>query len=247
MLRQFSPYEQNQLRKYGIPLLEAEQYGGIPLEYITNHAEFYGRDFLVNHSVLIPRIETEELISIALDHCSLSIADIGTGSGILGITLCLELKKRGRTPKVYLSDISSDALMVARKNISLLSKSSEKDLILLTSNLLENYPKNIKFDLIVANLPYIPSDRIWKLPSSVRDFEPRIALDGGQDGLALIKKCILELPNRLKPHGVGIFEIDETHKSTDFSKVKNLSFEIKKDQFGKNRFLVVHALQASAI
>lgn len=246
MKRKLSPYEQNQLRTYGVSLEKALRYGDMPVEYITGHCEFYGRDFLVNRSVLIPRIETEELLSVALNycslltaHCSLSIADIGTGSGVLGITLHLELSKQGKHSTVFLSDVSLDALDITKRNIERLAVKTEKDLILLRGELFSEYPGDLKFDLVVANLPYIPSDRISKLPPSVGNFEPRLALDGGVDGLKLINECIQQFPARLKPHGIAIFEIDETHKLSDFPKIERLRYEIKKDQFGKKRFVII--------
>ncbi|MEK9171222.1 MAG: hypothetical protein AAB823_00760 [Patescibacteria group bacterium] len=94
--------------------------------------------------------------------------------------------------------------------------------------------------MIVANLPYIPSARIPKLPESVKDFEPRLALDGGTDGLKLINKLIIQSQTRLKSKGVLLLEIDETHKIKNFSLPKNLRAEIIRDQFGKKRFVKVN-------
>ena len=107
----------------------------------------------------------------------------------------------------------------------------------LKSNLFDSYLKNLKFDLIVANLPYIPSARIPKLPESVKDFEPHLALDGGSDGLKLINKLIAQSQSRLKPKGVLLLEIDETHKIKDLKLPKNFRARIIKDLFGKKRFL----------
>lgn len=248
MKRQFSPYEQNQLRRYGISIGDAEQCGNMPVEYITGHCEFYGRDFFVDKRVLIPRVEEEDFIRLALQSAvqmPLSLADVGTGSGILGITLFKELTALGRQPTAYLSDISEDALRVTKKNTERLigkmyyNSSGRIGYNILLSDLFSIYPSDLKFDLVVANLPYIPSSRINTLPSSVKDFEPRLALGGGPDGLTLINRLLTQLPARLKPHGVAILEIDETHKLTDFPKMKKLRYKINKDQFGKSRFLVV--------
>lgn len=200
-----------------------------PLEYITGFADFYKRRFIVSQDILIPRIETEEIIKIVLDHYQPEkeyiIADVGTGSGCIGITLALELPNS----KIYLSDISPKALKIASKN-------AHKHLTsfppIFLSNLLSDYPSDLLFDVIVANLPYIPTTRIPKLPKSVRNFEPKIALDGGPDGLKLINKLITQLPLHLKPNGLAILEIDDTHKKF-FP-----NYEVKKDQFGRDRFLI---------
>jgi release factor glutamine methyltransferase len=116
MKRQFSPYEQNQLRKFGISVSDALKHGDMPVEYITGHVEFYGRDFLVNQSVLIPRIETEELAKLAIElsasfpssfflrPSSFLLADVGTGSGVLGFTLYLEMIILGKVLTVFRSD-----------------------------------------------------------------------------------------------------------------------------------------------
>lgn len=227
----------------------------MPVEYITRHCEFRGLDFLVDKHVLIPRVEEEDFIRLALKYViriplspspyPLALADLGTGSGVLGITLYKELTTLGLLPTVYLSDISDKALVVVRKNVvHLLHKDRPVQdgpfkAHILKSHLFNNYPSSLVFDLVVANLPYIPSDRISKLPVSVRNFEPHIALDGGSDGLRLINKCIHQISTRLKPHGIAILEIDEAHTITDFQEISHFDLKIQKDQSDKNRFLVL--------
>jgi release factor glutamine methyltransferase len=103
--------------------------------------------------------------------------------------------------------------------------------------LFDSYPKDLKFDLIIANLPYIPTSRISKLPKSVKDFEPRLALDGGPDGLKLINKLIAQSQTRLKPGGVLLLEIDETHRIKDLKLPKNFRAGIIRDLFENERFL----------
>lgn len=262
-MRRFSPREINWLAKFAKPdsLREvsqtSQQTSQMPVEFITGWAEFYGRDFKVNKYVLIPRIETEQLVDEAIkiltpktdSHAPTSsglgmtktIADIGTGCGCIGITLYLELVKFGIQPTIYMSDISEEALKITRYNLHKhyvhLFEEKRSPLKLLKSNLLFSYPKNLKFDLIVANLPYIPSARIPKLPESVKDFEPRLALDGGSGGLKLINKLIAQSQSRLKPKGVLLLEIDEAHVLSDFKIPRGFGAKIIKDQFGKNRFL----------
>lgn len=255
-MRKFSPRELNWLRKFAKPysLWEVSQTSK-PVEYITGRAEFCGREFLVTPDVLIPRIETEELVvhSIklvtSLDKSEIMVADIGTGCGCVGITLYLELIKLGIRPTVYMSDVSEKALKVAEENINVIpSERSEsrdpakRSIVTIQSDLFSDYPKDLKFDLIVANLPYIPSARIPKLPESVRKFEPRSAIDGGRDGAVLIKKLINQSRKRLYSGGKIILEIDETHCEDTFAIETKGEFksEIKPDQFGKNRFLVLY-------
>lgn len=205
-----------------------------PQEYKKGFAMFCGKKFIVSPAVLIPRIETEEIIDIVTEcHPELvsgsHIADVGTGSGCIGITLANKFPKA----TVYLSDLDEKALDVARRNST--------NQIILKSDLLENYPKDVFFDVIVANLPYIPTRRIKNLQPSVKDFEPHIALDGGLKGVTLINRLISQLPKHLKKGGMAILEIDDTHTLKSFKIPKNFSGEIKKDQFGKNRFLILHA------
>ena len=207
-----------------------------PEEYKQGFAMFCGQKFIVSPDVLIPRIETEEIIDIvAKCHPELvsgsHIADVGTGSGCIGITLAQKFPKA----TVYLSDIDEKALKVARKN------AKSKIMKFLKSDLLENYPKDVFFDVIVANLPYIPTSRIKTLQPSVKDFEPRVALDGGPRGVTLINRLISQLSKHLKNNGMAILEIDDTHTLKSFEIPKNFSGEIKKDLLGRNRFLILNS------
>lgn len=206
-----------------------------PTEYIIGQAKFCGQDFFVNQNVLIPRIETEEIIchceesaiAIGTTKQSSLVADIGCGSGCIGITLAKKFPKA----TVYLSDISDLALDVAKKN--------NKGCIILKSNLLTQYPANLLFDIIVANLPYIPTSRIPTLDSSVKDYEPHLALDGGPKGVILINELLQQLPSHLKKTGMAILEIDDTHTLQSFKIPKSLKGQIKKDHFRRNRFLII--------
>jgi len=253
--RYLTPLEKNHLLKFGFSNVDIEQYGQMPVEYITGKAEFYGRIFMVNKDVLIPRIETEELIDLVLADCEvryqknqqkLIIADVGTGSGAIGVTLLLELIKKNIACEVYLSDISVKALKVAKENYQQLIKEFEKQagkiktkikVTFLKSNVLEDYPLNIKFDLIIANLPYIPTARLEKLFESVIDYEPIVALDGGEDGLQLIRKLLKEAENKLKKDGQMFLEVDAEVKIDFSSSVYNV--ETLADQFNRQRFLKI--------
>jgi release factor glutamine methyltransferase len=239
--RTLSPYEQNELRKWkkGIDPLSI---GEKPVEYVTGHIEFRGLDFLVTEDTLIPRIESEKIIDIALkfiDNRNLAhpvITDIGTGSGCLGISLAVILSKRQIPYTIFLSDISPKALKIADLNAQRLLHSPE-NLFFQESNLFESFPQ-IKFDLILANLPYIPTKNIAGLDSSVKNFEPRVALDGGSKGNLFINALLAKLPQFLSKTGLAILEIDDSHTLSSFAIPKKLSVKIEGDCFNKPRFLV---------
>lgn len=213
------------------------------MEYVTGHAEFCGLDFLVTEDTLIPRIESEQIVDMALqyidDHhfAHPVIADIGSGSGCLGISLAVRLSKHQIPYSIFLSDISPKALKVADQNAQRLLYSPE-NIFFQESNLMESFPK-IKFDIIMANLPYIPTNNITNLDPSVRDFEPKIALDGGQKGNLYINALLSKLPQFLTKNGLAIFEIDDTHNLASFTIPQSLSPTIKNDCFGKPRFLII--------
>jgi len=176
---------------------------GEPTAYITAHREFFGLDFLVTPAVLIPRPETEHLIEKALkltknQPVSL-IADIGTGCGAIAVTLATNLPEVG----IYATDISEDALKVARMNCQ---KHGVADrVVLLHGDLLEPLPEPV--DLIIANLPYVSKADI---PSAgPLGYEPRAALDGGEEGLDQIKKLTEQLSGKLKAGGWLLLEIGQ--------------------------------------
>lgn len=242
MTRKFNAGELNHLFKFGFDPDEFAD-STSPVEYITGRAEFKGDVFKVTPDVLIPRVETEVLVDLILENIStdfVSFADVGTGSGAIGISLALRFLRRGVTYDGYLSDISPKALAVAKENAALILEAKKANcftfdtsgckLKIIESDLLSSYPKSKKFDFIVANLPYIPSGRLPNLEASVKDFEPSIALDGGPDGLSLINKLIEQSKDFLKPTGQLWLEVDDTHIKPP------KGFEVIADQFGKPRF-----------
>jgi release factor glutamine methyltransferase len=178
------------------------------LPYVLGYWEFYGRRFKVNPSVLIPRPETEGLIELALafidnqNHPS-NVLDVGTGSGCIAVTLAGER----RDVQVVAMDYSREALKLAREN-AYTHKVIDR-IYWFQGDLL--YALKACFDLVVANLPYIPSDRLDNL--SVASHEPRLALDGGDRGLELIKALIHQLPDRLTETGLALLEIDDSHSN----------------------------------
>ena len=179
-----------------------------PLAYIMEEKEFWSKNFFVNSSTLIPRPETElmvEKLTKTFKEKKISILDIGTGSGCILISLLSELKGS----KGVGIDISKEALEIAKKN-------AEKHKI---SNNIKFFKKSLeskftqKFDLIVSNPPYIKSNEIKNLSEDIKKYEPRIALDGGNDGLDLIKKVIYKTKYILKVKGMLALEIgNEQHK-----------------------------------
>ena len=177
-----------------------------PLAYILGRREFYGIDLLVNPAVLIPRPETETLVDQAMTMASkmtgtpeLVIADVGVGCGAIAISLALHLP----SARVYALDISEQALEVAGCNIRAHDVAGR--VILGKGNLLEPLPEPA--DLILANLPYIPSGRIPTLQAEVRR-EPRQALDGGPDGLDRIRGLLTQAPQKIKRGGAILLELD---------------------------------------
>jgi release factor glutamine methyltransferase len=172
---------------------------GEPSAYITGHREFYGLDFRVNPSVLIPRPESELLVettlAVAKNHLLSIIADIGTGSGAIAVSLAVNLPQA----KIYATDISAAALEVALVNCRQHGVSGR--VRLLKGNLLEPLPEPV--DIIVANLPYVSQ------PELSTRFEPPLALDGGADGTKIIKQLCQQAGFRLKSGGWLLLEIGQ--------------------------------------
>jgi release factor glutamine methyltransferase len=210
---------------------------GLPLAYILGVAPFCGREFQVNPNVLIPRNETEELVEHLLSWLKANnrnngrVLDVGTGSGCVAITL----KKERPSLSVVATDISPEALAVARANAA----THEADITFYQSDLLTNLP-NEQFDLIVANLPYIPSGELANISPEVTNFEPVLALDGGGDGLALIRKLLTQAPAFSKPGGLVALEIWHTQGSAiETLAPKNCTVQILPDLAGQDRFALV--------
>ncbi len=182
-----------------------------PLPYITGRRDFFGRTFRVDRNVLVPRPETELLVERALEFAAdvegrdrptgvgLRIADIGVGSGVLAITLALELPEA----EVFGTDISGDALTVARRNGDALGAGR---VVWLEGDLAS--PLAGRFDIVVSNPPYVPAGDIDLADPELR-YEPRLALDGGPDGLAVIRRLIAVLPGLLRAGGAtALIEAD---------------------------------------
>ncbi len=174
-----------------------------PAAYITGHREFYGLEFMVDPRVLIPRPETELLVSEALAWCeglqAPTIADIGTGSGAVALALAVNLPGAA----IYATDVSDSALAVAAANCRVHGVASR--VRLLRGDLLAPLPEPV--DLIVANLPYVTEAEMGALLLEINRYEPRVALAGGADGLDLVRRLCDSAPDYLKPHACLLLEM----------------------------------------
>jgi release factor glutamine methyltransferase len=178
---------------------------GEPTAYLLGGREFYGRPFAVDARVLVPRPETELVLEAALAALPLGGAalDLCTGSGILGISLALE--RPGS--RVVATDLSADALAVARANADALGAAVE----LRQGDLWAAVPASLRFDVIVSNPPYVPRGELDTLSREVRR-EPRLALDGGADGADLLRRIVAGAASRLSPGGTLVLEMHESHQ-----------------------------------
>ncbi len=213
-----------------------------PLAYILGYREFYGINLLVNPSVLIPRPETESLIEHALfmslmgmETAELVIADVGTGTGAIAINLAIHIP----AARIYAVDNADPVLDVASYNIR--AHNVADRVHLLSGNLLEPLPEPV--DLIVANLPYIPTSRIPTLQPEIQ-WEPVRALDGGADGLDQIRTLLHQAPEKLKPHGIILLELDPEQVPPVRELAQELfpeaELSVEKDLAGLDRMFVIN-------
>ncbi len=211
---------------------------GEALPYLLGSWAFYGRSFHVTADVLIPRPETELLIENALgflrSHPKVRLcADIGTGSGCIAISLALEIPDL----QVIAVDVSPSAIEVAQENAK--RHGVDDRVKLIVSDLL--HPFDFRFGLICANLPYIPSERLERL--AVAEREPALALDGGMDGLAVIRRLAHELPDWLVPGGRALLEVDSSHAhmlaGELTSMYSSVRVDVLKDLSGRDRVVML--------
>lgn len=209
---------------------------GIPLQYITNLQEFMGLDFYVDENVLIPQPDTEILVEEAI--CILKniekpkILDLCTGSGAIAISIAKNINAKTITA----SDISNKALNVAKVNCK---KNNVDNIKLIESDLFENITE--RFDIIVSNPPYIESNVIKTLTKEVQN-EPKLALDGGKNGLDFYRRIINEASEFLEPNGYLCLEIGYNQKDKVINlmeKSKKYSNIYSKKDLGNNDRIVV--------
>lgn len=210
---------------------------GVPIQHITGYETFYGRKFRVNQHTLIPRPETEELVQHVIESASkqpLTIIDVGTGSGIIAITLALEISNS----TVYATDISHEALVVARNNATSLGA----DVKFLQGDFLTPFiEQNKRADIIVSNPPYIARSEEADLSDTVKEFDPELALYAEENGLAAYKKIIASLPKTIKEDLHVFFEIGhnqgEAVQTLISSKFPTGNIQIIKDINKKDRII----------
>jgi release factor glutamine methyltransferase len=192
---------------------------GEPIAYIRGVKEFFGLAFAVDPRALIPRPETERLVELAeaevirrlaaapraAGASPILVADVGTGSGAIAVALAAALRKRGVGPELSImaTESSPEALQLARENA--VGHGVADRIRFVDADLLPPYLET-PFDLVLANLPYVRADAIASLPVAT-SFEPRSALDGGPDGLAVIERLLERLPEALGSDGVAMLEI----------------------------------------
>ncbi len=218
-----------------------------PLPYITGEAWFYGRPFKINRAVLIPRPETELLAAAALERCPLGtsvlLADIGTGSGCLAVTLACERP----LAHVWATDLSRDALTLACKNV--VRYSLEDRVTPLLGDLLGPLPEGARFDIIVSNPPYVTEADLPALQPEVRDYEPRLALSGdsgasGPDGMALHRRLLAEAPAYLNPGGWLLMEVGQGQAEPVAEAARHFGYDdvsVRDDGAGIGRIVISRA------
>ena len=214
---------------------------GEPMNYVLGYTYFLGYKIKVNEDVLIPRYETEELVGLILSKYDefykgqkIKLCDVGTGSGAIAIAL----KKEENNLEIYASDISEKALVVAKDN----ALNNECDIKFLYGSMLDPYIENsIKVDILVSNPPYIKETEI--IESSVYDYEPHVALFGGEDGLKFYKEIFDNASKIVAKNGLLFFEIgyDQKDNLTALARnyFKDAYIEVFKDINNKDRMLVI--------
>ncbi|MFL5557056.1 MAG: peptide chain release factor N(5)-glutamine methyltransferase [Gemmatimonadaceae bacterium] len=212
---------------------------GAPLAYAVGRASFRHLTLEVDERVLIPRVETEILVERVLDRCTSdtrAIADIGTGSGAIALSLAFEHEFE----RLFATDISLDAIQVAAANAASLAKVLKSTVEFRHGSLLAPL-KGERLDAIVCNPPYISFAEIAELPADVRDWEPSVALLCPQDGLALTRDLVAEAPNVLVSGGMIALEVDTRRAGTVAEMVavdgRYADIEVLLDLTGRERFV----------
>ena len=215
---------------------------GEPIQYIIGKQEFYGLDFFVNKNVLIPQPDTEILVVETLENIkqyfyskNIKILDLCTGSGAIAISIKKNVDKYcGQTNEIWASDISHEALSIAEIN----SEKNNVEINFIESDLFNNI--NERFDVIVSNPPYIETNVIHNLPVEVQN-EPKLDLDGGEDGLEFYRTIAKEAPNFLNSEGIVLVEIGYNQKDEVIRIFEENNYKeiySKKDYSGNDRIVV---------
>ena len=240
----FEIAEDEKLSKFKEALASVCQ--GMPVQYVVGFSYFCGNKYVVTPDVLIPRQETELLVDMGVKISAAllnaikrpaKVLDLCSGSGAIGIAV----RKACPGCEVTLSDVSSAAINVSKKNAEAIL-GAENAVTYKTGSFLDPFTKGAAetFDVILSNPPYIPTEVIKTLPRDVRDYEPRLALDGGAGGLLPYEKIAADLDKVLCPHGAVIFEIGEEQGAAVSAILKSKGFtwvEVVKDLDGRDRFV----------
>jgi release factor glutamine methyltransferase len=202
--RELAPEEQSRYDE-----VTAERAKGCPTQYITGHQEFWGLDLLVSPAVLIPRPETEHVVETVLElvqehyrehHERIKIVDVGTGSGCIALALATELPQA----EIHACDISDEALEMARVNAARLGLGSR--VLMRKSDLLSVYEQET-FDFVVSNPPYVGEAEADKVQKQVRDFEPKVAVFSGAEGMDIYRRLMPQSQSALREGGWFVTEI----------------------------------------
>ena len=212
--------------------LLSRRLNGEPLQYIEEYIPFYSIQINVDQRCLIPRPETEFLIELIKNNSDnpKKILDVGTGTGCIA----LMLKKLYPESIVDACDISLEALDLAKEN----SEINNLEINLFQSDLLSDV-EEVDYDIIVANLPYIPTETLSSLKSEVVDYEPLVALDGGVDGLLYINKLIKEIEEKDITNFTLFLEVDTSHATTILNNLSHWKqVELEKDLVERDRYII---------
>lgn len=213
---------------------------GAALPYVLGWWEFYGRRFRLTPDVLIPRPETELLVEHAIRALGRRrgrrrVIDVGTGSGCIAVSLAVEVPRL----EIWATDLSRPALDVARENGAALAP--DHPIAFIQADLLE--PLRGPFDLVCANLPYVPTSKLGLLPVATR--EPNLALDGGADGLQAVRRLLRQLPSVLAQDGVALVEIESESGTAALDAARKslprARLSLERDLAGADRLLVIEA------
>lgn len=244
------------VRRVAFDALVERRSQGEPVAYLRGIKEFYGLAFSVDRRALIPRPETERLVELALEHvrgvltgapraaaaAPLRIWDVGTGSGAIAIALAVSLGRRGYAEAVTIlaTDRSAEALALALENA--VAHGVADTVSFAKADLLTLDGAPVPTDLVLANLPYIPTADMATLPVAA-GFEPVEALDGGPDGMTLIRRLLAQLPSALTAKGVALLEIGslqaEAARAAVATELPGWRASIESDLGGRLRVLVV--------
>lgn len=205
-----------------------------PLQYILGKWTFWSSDFILTPNVLIPRKETEHIVElvISLSKSNSRILDLCTGCGNIVISLAKELPQTS----FIATDLSFEALKIARRNASI--NHVIENIVFIQGDLFTPLKKDNGFDMVLCNPPYIPTKNLADLQPEVRDFEPKLALDGGEDGLAFFRCLIPDAIDYIKPSGHLIMEIDSGQSTVIQDMLNHFGYhdiEIIKDFSGLDR------------